>query len=86
MDQIISLLLNPQLIALLGPTGIILLIGGWLWYRQYKHILSKYEEVQEKRIQESQLMMKEYQEFSVDMTRTLDAVLDVVRDSKDGEK
>ena len=86
MEHIISLILNPQLIALLGPTGVILLVGGWLWYRQYKHILTKYEEVQEKRIQESQLMMKEYQEFTVDITKTLDAVLDVIRDTNNGGK
>lgn len=79
LDTILSLLTNPALISVIGPSGIVLLVVGFLWYRQYQHVLSKYEEVQEKRIQENQMMLKEYQEFSVDMTRTLDAVLDVVR-------
>jgi len=79
LDAIIAALTNPSLISVIGPSGIILLVVGFLWYRQYKHILKKYEEVQEKRIQETQMMLKEYQEFSVDMTRTLDAVLEVVR-------
>lgn len=79
MLDIVSLLTNPALISILGPSGIILLAVGYLWYKQYKHILEKYEEVQEKRIQENQTMLKEYQEFSVDMTKTLDAVLEVVK-------
>ncbi len=79
IETIVSFLTNPALLSVIGPSGVILLGVGFLWYRQYKHILSKYEEVQEKRIQETQMMLKEYQEFSVDMTRTLDAVLEVVR-------
>lgn len=86
METFISLLTNPALISVIGPSGVILLVVGFLWYRQYKHILSKYEEVQEKRIQENQMMLKEYQEFSVDMTRTLDAVLEVVRSKNNGSK
>lgn len=41
--------------------------------------LKKYEEAQEKRVSEAQEMQKDFLEYAVDMTKTLDAVLNAIR-------
>jgi hypothetical protein len=73
--DIVNLLLNPQLIAILGPAGIILLVGCWLLYRNYSQVLKDYKEVQEKRIQENQNMQKVYYELANDVDKTLEILL-----------
>jgi hypothetical protein len=75
MESIISLLTNPQLIAILGPAGIILLVGCALLYKNYKNVLKLYMELQEKRVQENQQMQKIYYELANDVDKTLEILL-----------
>jgi hypothetical protein len=77
--EIITLLLNPKILAVIGPVGAILLGVCITFYRLMMKFLKKYEEVQEKRIKEAQEMQRDFLEFSVDMTKTLDAVLNAIR-------
>jgi hypothetical protein len=70
-----ELLLNPQLLAILGPAGVILLIGCGLLYRNYSKLLKAYMELQEKRVQESQQMQKVYYELANDVDKTLEILL-----------
>jgi len=77
--EIITLLLNPQVLAVIGPMGAVLLGVCIIFYRLMMKFLKKYEDVQEKRVNEAQEMQRDFLEFSVDMTKTLDAVLHAIR-------
>lgn len=72
---LIDLLLNPQLIAVLTPAGVILLAGCWLLYSNYKKILQSYMDLQEKRIKENQDMQKVYYDLAADVNKTLEILL-----------
>jgi len=75
MTELISILLNPKVIAIIGPAGAILLGVAIVMYRLAMQFIKKYEEVQEKRITEAQAMQKEYFELANDWEKTLNAVL-----------
>ena len=76
--DIVTLLLNPQLIAVLTPAGIVLLVGCWLLYRNYSRLLKNYMELQEKRVQENQNMQKTYYELAADVDKTLEILLSTI--------
>ena len=84
--DLITLLLNPKLLAILTPLGVVLLAVCVIFYRLMMKFLKKYEEVQEKRVKEAQEMQRDFLEFSVDMTKTLDAVLNAIRPKGNGGK
>lgn len=77
--ELVTLLLNPKIIAVVGPVGAILIAVCVIFYRLMLKFLKKYEEAQEKRVSEAQEMQRDFLEFSVDMTKTLDAVLNAIR-------
>lgn len=84
--ELITLLLNPKIIAVIGPVGAILLGVVILLFKLYKYERNKKEqeqkkndELQESRLKESQEMQKDYYELAADMDKTLNAVLKAIR-------
>ena len=84
--ELIQLLLNPKILAALGVSGTLLLGFCVTIYRIYIYQRNHYEEalekintLQEKRVEESQQMQKEYYELAADMDKTLDAVIKAIR-------
>ena len=76
--DLVTLLLNPQLIAILTPAGIILLVGCWLLYSNYKKLLQSYMDLQEKRVLENQNMQKTYYDLAADVNKTLDLLMNTM--------
>lgn len=76
--DVVNLLLNPQLIAILTPAGVLLLVGCWLLYSNYKKVLQSYMDLQEKRIQENQAMQKTYYDLAADVNKTLDILMNTL--------
>lgn len=72
---IIDLLLNPQLIAILTPAGVILLVGCWILYSNYKKVLQLYIDLQNQRVKENQDMQKVYYDLAADVNKTLEILL-----------
>lgn len=80
---LIDLLLNPQLIAVLTPAGVILLAGCWLLYSNYKKILQLYIDLQNQRVKENQDMQKVYYDLAADVNKTLEILLSTLGKKND---
>lgn len=76
--DIVNLLLNPQLIAILTPAGVILLVGCWLLYSNYKKVLQLYIDLQNQRVKENQDMQKTYYDLAADVNKTLDILMNTL--------
>ncbi len=75
IDALIGILTNPTLINLLGPIGVVLAVICGVLYFNYKSVLKKYMELQEKRVSENQNMQKIYYELAHDVDKTLEMLL-----------
>jgi hypothetical protein len=78
MNGILELLLDPFVLKVFGPFGILLLVTSIALYKVFK----LYTEAQEKRITEAQSMQKEYQELASDINKTLDLIVSLIANRK----
>lgn len=73
-----SVLLDPRVLGVFGPVGVVLIAVAVTFYRLYIHERDKNEELTEKRVQESQAMQKEYYELAADVDKTLDLLTNMI--------
>lgn len=74
MVELLKLLLDPKVLSVITPAGV--LVGALVWglYR----MAQKYDELQEKRIAEWKQMNDEYTELTTDINKTLDLLIKTV--------
>jgi len=85
--DIFTLLLNPKVLAILGPVGIMGLAVIYGNYKMWKWFFTKYDEIQNKRIEESHDMQKEYFELAKEVDKTLDILIKTIsRKGNNGPK
>jgi len=77
--ELTTLLLNPKVLALLGPIGVVGLIAIYSFYKITITLLKRNDDIQEKRIQEAQEMQKEYAELASEVNKTLDILIKTFR-------
>ena len=89
--EFISILLNPKILAVFGPIGVVLISMCYMLYKFYREerkraidAEKKNDELQEKRLKEAVEMSDDYHELVAYMDKTLDAVLKVIRRPKNG--
>jgi hypothetical protein len=89
--EIIQLLLKPELLAVLGPIGTVLLGVLIFTYRQYTHFRDKYEEqitkndtLEEKRVDDIRQMNREYFQLASEVEKTLDILISVIKNRRNG--
>lgn len=76
--DLITLLLNPKVLAILGPLGVLCLVIFYSSYKVIAYLFKRYDEIQEKRIHEAQEMQKEYLELASDIDKTLNLLIKTV--------
>jgi len=80
MDVLLSILTDPKVLSLLSLPIICMIIEGFVIYKLYKFI----NELQEKRIGEWQQMQKEYTDLAQNINNTLDVLLKVIGNKRNG--
>ena len=78
MVELLKVVFTPQFLAAIGPFGVFFLLALYGLYKLFK----KYDDVQEKRIQETKAMQQEYFELSKEIDRTLDLLVNIVTKGK----
>ena len=80
MDVLLSILTDPKVLSLLSLPIICMIVEGFVIYKLYKFI----NELQEKRIGEWQQMQKEYTDLAQNINNTLDVLLKVIGNKRNG--
>jgi hypothetical protein len=74
MLELLKLLLEPKVLSVIGPLGLIAIVEGVALYKMFKVVL----DLQEKRLNEWKTIKDEYVQLSNDLNKTLDSVLRVI--------
>lgn len=80
METLLSLLTDPKILALLSPFGIFAVVEGIVIYKLYQ----KVDELQEKRLEDAVQMNKDWIQLSQDVTKTLDLVVKIAGNKRNG--
>ena len=71
MLELLQLLLDPRVIGVIGPLGVIAIAEGVALYKMFKVVL----DTQEKRLNEWKEIKDEYVQLSNDLNKTLDMLI-----------
>jgi hypothetical protein len=81
--ELLTLLLDPKFISIVGPLGILAVVEGYVIYK----LFDKHEKLQEARLNEWRSMVEDYNKLCSDVNKTLDTLLKVVgRNGNGGSK
>lgn len=77
--DILTLLLKPEVLAIFGPTGLLLLFGIYILFKLYKKERKKVDELQEEKFELSKAFSEKYHSLVMDVEKTLDRALNHLR-------
>jgi hypothetical protein len=78
MVELLKVVFTPQFLAAIGPFGIFFLLSLYALYKLFK----RYDDIQEKRVQETKAMQQEYMELAKEIDKTLDILVNIATKSK----
>lgn len=78
--EFLSTLLNPKILGVLTPAGVIIVTLAMLLFK----LVKKYDAVQEKRLLEWKQMKDEYMKLSIDINKTLDLLIQTITSRRNG--
>lgn len=78
--DLFTMLLDPKFLSIVGPLGVIAVVEGYAIYK----LFSLYSSTQEKRLEEWKQSNKDYEQLSQEINRTLDTVLKVIGNKRNG--
>ena len=78
--DLFTMLLDPKFLSIVGPLGVIAVVEGYAIYKLFK----LYNDLQESRLTETKKMNEEYVQLTNDINKTLDTLLKVVGNKRNG--
>ena len=72
--ELLTLLLDPKFISIVGPLGIIAVVEGYAIYK----LFNNHEKLQEARLTEWKSLVEDYNKLCSDVNKTLDTLLKIV--------
>jgi hypothetical protein len=76
----LTMLLDPKFLSVVGPLGVIAVVEGYAIYK----LFNLYSSTQEKRLEEWKQTNKDYEQLSQEINRTLDTVLKIIGNKRNG--
>ena len=77
--ELLTLLLKPEILAIFGPTGSLLLVGIYQLHKMYKQERDKVNQLQEEKFLLASAFFEKYHSLVSEVERTLDRTLDHLR-------
>ena len=78
--ELISLLLQPEILAVFGPAGTLLLAGLYTVFKMYKKERKKVDELQNEKFEVAEAFSEKYHQIITEVEKTLDRTLDHLKD------